>query len=134
EPRLTCSGGPIAVLQGVGSGRSHALASRSPQSHEPAPKPGFGFRLRRGAKHTAVLSRRSGTFLAQISPASGGGASFVLPPVLGPSGDHHLQGTLIQVLPSIDPLTSQEDSMRWTSPSFTDLRFGFEITMYIAHR
>ncbi|MDB5940134.1 MAG: PqqA family, partial [Polaromonas sp.] len=22
----------------------------------------------------------------------------------------------------------------WTAPSFTDLRFGFEITMYIANR
>ncbi|MCX7250648.1 pyrroloquinoline quinone precursor peptide PqqA [Malikia spinosa] len=24
--------------------------------------------------------------------------------------------------------------MQWTPPSFTDLRFGFEITMYIANR
>jgi coenzyme PQQ precursor peptide PqqA len=24
--------------------------------------------------------------------------------------------------------------MQWTTPSFTDLRFGFEITMYIANR
>ncbi|MDO5288015.1 MULTISPECIES: pyrroloquinoline quinone precursor peptide PqqA [Burkholderiales] len=24
--------------------------------------------------------------------------------------------------------------MQWTAPSFTDLRFGFEITMYIANR
>ncbi|HTH61074.1 MAG TPA: pyrroloquinoline quinone precursor peptide PqqA [Paraburkholderia sp.] len=24
--------------------------------------------------------------------------------------------------------------MQWTSPQFTDLRFGFEITMYIANR
>ncbi|KXV14125.1 pyrroloquinoline quinone biosynthesis protein PqqA [Caballeronia megalochromosomata] len=24
--------------------------------------------------------------------------------------------------------------MQWTTPSFTDLRFGFEITMYIATR
>lgn len=25
-------------------------------------------------------------------------------------------------------------TMQWTAPSFTDLRFGFEITMYIANR
>ncbi|MBV8248681.1 MAG: pyrroloquinoline quinone precursor peptide PqqA [Comamonas sp.] len=24
--------------------------------------------------------------------------------------------------------------MQWTAPTFTDLRFGFEITMYIANR
>jgi coenzyme PQQ precursor peptide PqqA len=24
--------------------------------------------------------------------------------------------------------------MQWTTPSFTDMRFGFEITMYIATR
>ncbi|WP_090551166.1 pyrroloquinoline quinone precursor peptide PqqA [Paraburkholderia caballeronis] len=24
--------------------------------------------------------------------------------------------------------------MQWTKPQFTDLRFGFEITMYIANR
>jgi len=24
--------------------------------------------------------------------------------------------------------------MQWTTPSYTDLRFGFEITMYIANR
>ncbi|WP_087630258.1 MULTISPECIES: pyrroloquinoline quinone precursor peptide PqqA [Caballeronia] len=24
--------------------------------------------------------------------------------------------------------------MTWTTPAFTDLRFGFEITMYIANR
>ncbi|WP_062636182.1 pyrroloquinoline quinone precursor peptide PqqA [Caballeronia arationis] len=24
--------------------------------------------------------------------------------------------------------------MTWTTPAFTDLRFGFEITMYIASR
>lgn len=30
--------------------------------------------------------------------------------------------------------TSQETTMQWTTPAFTDLRFGFEITMYIANR
>ncbi|HDR9487049.1 MULTISPECIES: pyrroloquinoline quinone precursor peptide PqqA [Burkholderiaceae] len=24
--------------------------------------------------------------------------------------------------------------MQWTTPTYTDLRFGFEITMYIANR
>ncbi|QCP51753.1 pyrroloquinoline quinone precursor peptide PqqA [Trinickia violacea] len=24
--------------------------------------------------------------------------------------------------------------MQWTTPGYTDLRFGFEITMYIANR
>jgi coenzyme PQQ precursor peptide PqqA len=30
--------------------------------------------------------------------------------------------------------TNQETTMQWTTPSFVDLRFGFEITMYIANR
>ena len=29
---------------------------------------------------------------------------------------------------------SKEITMQWTKPEFTDLRFGFEITMYIANR
>lgn len=28
----------------------------------------------------------------------------------------------------------QETFMQWTAPAFTDLRFGFEITMYVANR
>jgi coenzyme PQQ precursor peptide PqqA len=32
------------------------------------------------------------------------------------------------------PLTRQEIIMAWTTPAATDLRFGFEITMYIANR
>jgi len=27
-----------------------------------------------------------------------------------------------------------DDNMQWTTPQFTDLRLGFEITMYIANR
>ncbi len=27
-----------------------------------------------------------------------------------------------------------EKIMKWNKPEFSDLRFGFEITMYIAHR
>jgi len=29
---------------------------------------------------------------------------------------------------------NRRHTMQWTTPSFTDLRFGFEITMYIANR
>jgi pyrroloquinoline quinone biosynthesis protein A len=29
---------------------------------------------------------------------------------------------------------NQETTMQWTTPAYTDLRFGFEITMYIANR
>jgi coenzyme PQQ precursor peptide PqqA len=28
----------------------------------------------------------------------------------------------------------QETAMQWTTPAYTDLRFGFEVTMYIAVR
>ena len=28
----------------------------------------------------------------------------------------------------------RRDIMKWTTPAFTDMRFGFEITMYIANR
>jgi len=30
--------------------------------------------------------------------------------------------------------TLEEKIMAWTKPEFTDLRFGFEVTMYIANR
>lgn len=30
--------------------------------------------------------------------------------------------------------TIQETAMQWNTPAYTDLRFGFEITMYIATR
>ena len=29
---------------------------------------------------------------------------------------------------------TKETAMQWETPAFTDLRFGFEITMYIANR
>ncbi len=32
------------------------------------------------------------------------------------------------------PNDFQEITMAWTTPAATDLRFGFEITMYIANR
>jgi coenzyme PQQ precursor peptide PqqA len=31
-------------------------------------------------------------------------------------------------------LPCKETAMKWTKPEFSDLRFGFEITMYIASR
>jgi coenzyme PQQ precursor peptide PqqA len=31
-------------------------------------------------------------------------------------------------------LFQETETMQWTTPTFTDLRFGFEITMYIANR
>lgn len=31
-------------------------------------------------------------------------------------------------------ILNRRHPMQWTTPAFTDLRFGFEITMYIAHR
>lgn len=33
-----------------------------------------------------------------------------------------------------NPFLFKETTMQWTAPAFTDLRFGFEITMYIANR
>jgi coenzyme PQQ precursor peptide PqqA len=35
---------------------------------------------------------------------------------------------------SIQSTTQRSTHMQWTTPAFTDLRFGFEITMYIANR
>ena len=32
------------------------------------------------------------------------------------------------------PTLIRRPDMQWTTPAFTDLRFGFEITMYIANR
>jgi coenzyme PQQ precursor peptide PqqA len=29
---------------------------------------------------------------------------------------------------------TQETKMGWTTPAYTDLRFGFEVTMYICNR
>jgi pyrroloquinoline quinone biosynthesis protein A len=31
-------------------------------------------------------------------------------------------------------LKIKEPNMAWTKPEFTDMRFGFEVTMYIANR
>lgn len=35
---------------------------------------------------------------------------------------------------SYTDLIPKEIAMQWTTPAYTDLRFGFEITMYIANR
>ncbi len=32
------------------------------------------------------------------------------------------------------PETRQETNMKWETPAASDMRFGFEITMYIANR
>jgi len=35
---------------------------------------------------------------------------------------------------SVGPFIAKGGFMKWETPSFTDMRFGFEITMYIATR
>jgi coenzyme PQQ precursor peptide PqqA len=39
---------------------------------------------------------------------------------------------IISLLNSIH--SQEETTMAWTKPEFTDLRFGFEVTMYICNR
>jgi coenzyme PQQ precursor peptide PqqA len=34
----------------------------------------------------------------------------------------------------IESIYKRSSKMKWSTPAFTDLRFGFEITMYIANR
>jgi len=34
----------------------------------------------------------------------------------------------------VDIKPDQEKHMMWTKPSYTDLRIGFEVTMYFANR
>jgi len=41
---------------------------------------------------------------------------------------------LLDCAPRNHPPTIKETTMAWTKPEFTDWRFGFEITMYIANR
>lgn len=31
-------------------------------------------------------------------------------------------------------ITQKENHMNWTNPTFEDIRFGFEVTMYILNR
>jgi pyrroloquinoline quinone biosynthesis protein A len=47
---------------------------------------------------------------------------------------HALRKTTAQRHGIRRPLNAQGGSMKWETPSFTDMRFGFEITMYIATR
>jgi coenzyme PQQ precursor peptide PqqA len=42
--------------------------------------------------------------------------------------------TALQACRHVSCQPSGDFTMQWTTPSFTDLRFGFEITMYIANR
>jgi pyrroloquinoline quinone biosynthesis protein A len=37
-------------------------------------------------------------------------------------------------LPEFAGSPKQEDCAMWTKPAFTDLRIGFEVTMYFANR
>ncbi len=39
-----------------------------------------------------------------------------------------------EFLDPIAPNTLKGTAMKWTTPAATDLRFGFEVTMYIAAR
>lgn len=31
-------------------------------------------------------------------------------------------------------MITEETTMQWSKPEFTEMRFGFEVTMYIANR
>ena len=44
-------------------------------------------------------------------------------------GDYVVQWSYIQLY-----VTSKENFMKWTTPSASDMRYGFEISMYIANR
>lgn len=46
---------------------------------------------------------------------------------------HRSTGTRLAILATVFNYV-KEKSMKWTAPAYTDLRFGFEITMYIANR
>ena len=45
-------------------------------------------------------------------------------------------GTLAQPAPAdlLEPTIVLEELTMWTKPDFTEMRFGFEITMYIGNR
>jgi len=45
-----------------------------------------------------------------------------------------LSGARRESVPAAQPTITKETIMQWTKPGYTDLRFGFEITMYILHR
>ncbi len=36
--------------------------------------------------------------------------------------------------PCIQPDTTEDSTMKWEAPSYNDIRFGFEVTMYIYNR
>ncbi|SHI17268.1 coenzyme PQQ precursor peptide PqqA [Pollutimonas bauzanensis] len=52
-----------------------------------------------------------------------------LAPAQHNNNNHQAAGGLAKSDPSF-----QGDTMKWSKPEFSDLRFGFEITMYIANR
>jgi pyrroloquinoline quinone biosynthesis protein A len=45
-----------------------------------------------------------------------------------------LQGSLLDRASQHLKKHLEEITMKWETPSFTDLRFGFEVTMYIYNR
>jgi pyrroloquinoline quinone biosynthesis protein A len=49
-------------------------------------------------------------------------------------GAGHGQQTIGEVYTHQPSLNIKEAAMQWKKPEFSDLRFGFEITMYIANR
>jgi pyrroloquinoline quinone biosynthesis protein A len=36
--------------------------------------------------------------------------------------------------PTMRTCSPKESAMTWTTPAFTEMRFGFEVTMYIQNR
>ena len=46
----------------------------------------------------------------------------------------HYSGTPAHVAPVEKSPIVPEDGNMWTKPDFTEMRFGFEITMYIGNR
>ena len=47
---------------------------------------------------------------------------------------HILQNSLLDQASDCNYNPLEEETMKWETPSYTDLRFGFEVTMYIYNR
>jgi coenzyme PQQ precursor peptide PqqA len=52
----------------------------------------------------------------------------------GAPRDHASRDRKISAAPSGVRVISKETSMKWETPTATDIRLGFEITMYVAAR
>ena len=59
-----------------------------------------------------------------------------VPMNVGLARELHVRGTPTQPAPavSLESITVLEERTMWTKPDFTEMRFGFEITMYIGNR